>query len=154
MCVLPLFVRRTAGQISAPDRARVACTQRSVAKSRGLPEVLGVIAWHCRYTVLMRGKSGKTGLTGILAVAIAAVPFHSGADPTIETGYNSYGYPGLIEMPVATSRPDGELAFTTSSFAGQTRNTLTFQITPRLSGSFRYSILENDILRAGRLQTN
>lgn len=65
------------------------------------------------------------------------------ADPEIATSYNSYGYPGLIDMPVATSRPDGELAFTTSSFAGQTRNTLTFQIMPRLSGSFRYSVLDN-----------
>jgi len=65
------------------------------------------------------------------------------AEPEIATSYNSYGYPGLIDMPVATSRPDGELAFTSSNFAGQTRNTLTFQITPRLSGSFRYSILEN-----------
>jgi hypothetical protein len=76
------------------------------------------------------------------------------ADPQVETTYNSYGYPGLIDMPVATSRPDAELAITTSSFAGQTRNTLTFQILPRLSGSFRYSILENDIFRAGRLETN
>ena len=63
--------------------------------------------------------------------------------PRIETGYNSYGYPGMIDMPVATSRPDGELAFTISSFAGQTRNTLTFQMLPRLSGSFRYSVLDN-----------
>ena len=64
-------------------------------------------------------------------------------DPAIGTGYNSYGYPGLIDMPVATSRPDGELALTVSSFAGQTRNTLTFQALPRLSASFRYSVLDN-----------
>ncbi|MCA1777524.1 MAG: YjbH domain-containing protein [Loktanella sp.] len=64
-------------------------------------------------------------------------------DPEMGTGYNSYGAPGLIDMPVATSPPDAELAFTTSSFAGQTRNTLTFQMTPRLSGSFRYSVLDD-----------
>ncbi|WP_240611147.1 YjbH domain-containing protein, partial [Oceaniglobus ichthyenteri] len=62
---------------------------------------------------------------------------------TIETGYNTYGYPGLIDMPGAFSRPDAELSFTTSHFRDQTRNTLTFQITPRLSGSFRYSQLYN-----------
>src|SRR6056297_2690080 len=90
----------------------------------------------------------------LLTCACAIAPLPAMADPTVDTTYNSYGYPGLIDMPVASSRPDGELAFTTSSFAGQTRNTLTFQIAPRLSGSFRYSILENDILRAGRLQTN
>ncbi|MBC7131879.1 MAG: YjbH domain-containing protein [Roseovarius sp.] len=69
--------------------------------------------------------------------------------PRIETGYNSYGYPGMIDMPVAHSRPDGELAFSISDFAGQTRNTLTFQLLPRLSGSFRYTRLENFPLSGG-----
>ncbi|MDU8914009.1 YjbH domain-containing protein [Aestuariicoccus sp. MJ-SS9] len=59
----------------------------------------------------------------------------------LETGYNTYGYPGLIDMPAAHARPDGELAFTSSYFQKQLRNTLTFQITPRLSGSFRYANL-------------
>jgi len=57
------------------------------------------------------------------------------------SGYNTYGYPGLIDMPSAYSRPDAELAFTSSHFKKQTRNTLTFQISPRLSGSFRYALL-------------
>lgn len=59
------------------------------------------------------------------------------------SGYNTYGYPGLIDMPTAQSRPDAELAFTTSHFKNQTRNTLTFQILPRLSGSFRYSNIQD-----------
>ena len=42
-------------------------------------------------------------------------------------------------MPGAHSRPDGELSLTMSSFASTTRTTLTFQMTPRLSGSFRYT---------------
>lgn len=63
------------------------------------------------------------------------------ADPSV--GYNTYGYPGLIDMPIANSRPDAELAFTTSHFKNQTRNTITFQITPRFSGSFRYSNIDN-----------
>lgn len=57
--------------------------------------------------------------------------------------YNTYGTPGLIDMPIASSAPDAELAYTFSSFAGQTRNTLTFQASPRLSASFRYSNLGN-----------
>src|SRR6056297_525984 len=82
--------------------------------------------------------------TYTLFVALCAAPSAFADDaPRIETGYNSYGYPGLIDMPVAKSRPDGELAVTVSSFAGQTRNTLTFQGLPRLSGSFRYSVLDN-----------
>jgi len=52
-------------------------------------------------------------------------------------------------MPTAFSRPDAELAFTTSHFSKQTRNTLTFQITPRLSGSLRYSLLYNIRMKAG-----
>ncbi|MEX1235006.1 MAG: YjbH domain-containing protein [Roseovarius sp.] len=86
----------------------------------------------------------------LAAIVLTSIPSYAKSEAAIATGYNSYGYPGLIDMPVATSRPDGELAFTTSSFSGQTRNTLTFQITPRLSGSFRYSILE-DYNRAGTL---
>lgn len=55
---------------------------------------------------------------------------------------NSYGLPGLVDMPSAFTMPDAELAGTVSSFAGHTRGTLSFQITPRLTGSFRYSALE------------
>ncbi len=46
-------------------------------------------------------------------------------------------------MPTAESQPEGELSFSSTYFAGTLRNTLTFQITPRLSGSFRYAIISN-----------
>ena len=46
-------------------------------------------------------------------------------------------------MPTAESAPDATLSVTTSGFGDTTRTTLTFQITPRLSGSFRYSALRN-----------
>lgn len=52
---------------------------------------------------------------------------------------NLFGTPGLIDMPSAESQPDAQLSITAAHFAGTTRNTLTFQITPRLSGSFRYT---------------
>ena len=91
----------------------------------------------------MRGRAGKQVVTTTIAVALCAtLPALAADEGRIGTGYNSYGYPGLIDMPVATSRPDGELAYSISSFAGQTRNTLTFQLLPRLSGSFRYSALD------------
>lgn len=63
------------------------------------------------------------------------------AEPAIQTGYNTYGYSGLIEMPTAHAMPDGELAATSSYSKNTLRNTLTFQIAPRLSGSFRYAML-------------
>lgn len=54
-----------------------------------------------------------------------------------------YGTPGLVEMPTAFSQPDGQFSLTTSHFGGTLRNTLTFQIAPRLSGSFRYSVIQD-----------
>lgn len=81
---------------------------------------------------LIRSVIAVTATGGLLGQVIAE-PFSE---------YNTYGYPGLIDMPSAHSRPDAELAFTSSYFAGQTRNTLTFQIAPRLSGSFRYTNID------------
>ena len=59
------------------------------------------------------------------------------AEPAIQTGYNTYGYSGLIEMPTAHAMPDGELAATSSYSKNTLRNTLTFQIAPRLTAAFR-----------------
>lgn len=61
--------------------------------------------------------------------------------------YSTYGIPGLIDMPMANSAMDAELAFSISSFAGQTRNTLSFQVSPRLSASLQYAALR-DVLGA------
>ncbi|WP_171208060.1 MULTISPECIES: YjbH domain-containing protein [unclassified Ruegeria] len=65
------------------------------------------------------------------------------SEPQIQTTYNTYGYPGLVELPSAHSRPDAELALNFSHFRNTTRTTLTFQVTPRLSGSLRYSALRD-----------
>lgn len=58
---------------------------------------------------------------------------------TMATGRNAYGMPGLIDMPSALSFPDAALSVSTSRFQVESRTALTFQITPRLAGSFRYS---------------
>ncbi|MBS0123642.1 YjbH domain-containing protein [Thetidibacter halocola] len=57
--------------------------------------------------------------------------------------YNLYGVPGLIDMPTSDAAPDATLSSTFGAFGKQLRTTLTFQITPRLSGSFRYSALDD-----------
>lgn len=92
-------------------------------------------------------------IRGHLSSAIAAVAFAlfatgasaqadifgnqpAGPRPTL----NFYGTAGLIDMPSAEVMPDGEFSTTLSYFGGVGRNTLSFQITPRLSGSFRYSV--------------
>ncbi len=58
-------------------------------------------------------------------------------------GFSTYGSPGLVDMPSAFTAPDGVLTFTTSNMTDHTRNTLHFQITPRMSGTFRYAILRD-----------
>ena len=72
---------------------------------------------------------------------VAGLPLVARSDT--QPSYNLYGVPGLIDMPTADAAPDGELAGTISRFGDNTRSTVTFQITPRLSGSFRYSAIGN-----------
>ncbi|WP_157802079.1 YjbH domain-containing protein [Brevirhabdus pacifica] len=71
------------------------------------------------------------------------------ASPAMPVGYTLYGTTGLIDMPSAASAPDAELAATLGQFARSTRATLSFQITERLSGSFRYSYIDNYVLGTG-----
>lgn len=73
----------------------------------------------------------------IASVAVPVLPLW--AEPT----HGSFGTPGLIDMPTAESAADADLSATVSRGAGSTRATLSFQITDRLSGSFRYSKIDN-----------
>lgn len=57
--------------------------------------------------------------------------------------YSLYGTPGLIEMPTARALPDGQMSATVSNLATHTRTSLTFQVTPRLTGTFRYTRMPN-----------
>jgi hypothetical protein len=51
---------------------------------------------------------------------------------------NFYGAAGLIDMPSGEAMPDGLLTATTAHFGPISRSTLSFQITPRMSASFRF----------------
>lgn len=57
----------------------------------------------------------------------------------LPVGYSLYGTPGLIDMPSAMALPDGQFGVTLGGFANQQRGSFTFQISPRLTGTFRYS---------------
>ena len=62
-----------------------------------------------------------------------------------DLSYNLWGVPGLIDTPNARSAPDAEIAATISAFSLQQRGSFSFQLFPRLSGTFRYSgISEED----------
>ncbi|MBS8225354.1 YjbH domain-containing protein [Vannielia litorea] len=53
-----------------------------------------------------------------------------------------FGTPGVLSMPSAEVLKDAEIVASTTAIGGQLRNTFTFQIAPRLTGSFRYSRIE------------
>jgi len=74
--------------------------------------------------------------TVALALAMLAAPAVRAQDPV---GYNLYGAPGLIDMPVGTPGADADFAQTLSYFDGGDKITLSFQMLPRVSGSFRYT---------------
>jgi len=74
---------------------------------------------------------------GSALLAMAPLPLY--AQSTFATTINMYGAPGLIDMPTAEMMPDGELSLTTSNFGKAQKTTLTFQISPRITGSFRYT---------------
>ena len=84
---------------------------------------------------------GKVLALSSLAAALAGV---AAADDFVpQPSLNFMGVTGLIDMPTAEVQSDGDLSTSVSSFAGITRTTLSFQISPRLSGSFRYSSLRD-----------
>lgn len=89
----------------------------------------------CRIPPLRPQIAGAAALLAFLAGAAGAQP--------VESSFNLYGVPGLVDMPTAEVAPDGTLSTTIAHFGGTTRTTLRFQITPRLSGAFRYSSIED-----------
>ena len=88
--------------------------------------------WGLCVVVALLTGSGLPGLADTLGYRLAGP----------RTTLNFYGSAGLIDMPSAQIMPDGEFSTTISHFGGITRNTLSFQITPRLSGAFRYAATE------------
>lgn len=75
----------------------------------------------------------------IFAGAIAPGPVRAEMSPTL----SFYGVPGVIDMPSADAMKDGAISIGLSNFGDETRLTLSFQITPRLSGSFRTTATRN-----------
>ncbi|HSF65241.1 MAG TPA: YjbH domain-containing protein [Paracoccaceae bacterium] len=72
---------------------------------------------------------------GILALlACLSGPLSAETRPTL----NFYGATGLIDMPSGEAQPDGQLSLSTTHFGPISRTTLSFQVTPRLSASFRF----------------
>lgn len=87
----------------------------------------------------MRSRSHLFWLTSF--GVLAASPAGWSQD---RVGLSHYGAPGYLEMPSGFALPDGTLAFSANYMTqGALRTVGTFQITPRLQGSFRYSYLRD-----------
>ena len=86
-----------------------------------------------------------TVLRGLFALTASALGLVAGANTVSaqewRPEYSMYGTVGIIEMPSALSAKDADLSSQISAFEDQTRVSITFQILPRLSGTFRYSII-------------
>lgn len=81
-------------------------------------------------------------------LALSSVSAHAEMRPTL----NFSGVVGLLDMPTGESMPDGTLSITSAHFGPISRTTMSFQITPRLSGSFRYMAVRNfdDVIPAAQ----
>lgn len=87
---------------------------------------------------LLLGEHSQNWLQGLcvsFALATAALPASA-------QQLSTYGTPGLIDLPTADVLDDGELAFSASRFGANQRQAATFQVFPRVYGTFRYIIIE------------
>jgi len=88
----------------------------------------------------MRAERGAPALALACALCLGLPSQAQEAGP----GYSLYGTPGLVDMPTGFAAPDADLATTIAGFRGDLRTTLTFQVAPRLAGSFRYAGLDEN----------
>lgn len=78
---------------------------------------------------------GSVAALGLLAAATS--PWAQ--EGVFRTTLNNYGGSGLLDMPSANQLPDGEFTLSVASHGPVLHTALTFQILPRVQGSFRYS---------------
>lgn len=80
---------------------------------------------------------------GFVGAAVAvAFATSAAAQDEWRTNYTIFGTPGIIDMPSAVAAAEGELAGTIAVFGDTQRATFTFQLLPRLTGSYRYSLID------------
>ena len=98
---------------------------------------------RCRPRGIMRGLARTSTAFAAGATCFLFTSLAEARDRDPIPNFNLYGLTGLIDMPTAEVPSDGTLSLTYSSFGDNARGTLSFQITPRLSGSFRYAGISN-----------
>ncbi len=87
----------------------------------------------------------------VIATVIISWPLAALANNLTTTVTNNFGTPGgLVDMPTAEMAPEGQLSTTVAHYDGTTKTTLSFQVTDRLSTSFRYSAIKGLLPEPGR----
>ena len=86
----------------------------------------------------LRHIAAKLCLAALVMAALAVPALAQTRPSQMRPSLNLNGVTGLIDMPSGEMQPDGYLSLDHGQFGPIARNTLSFQITPRLSGSFRY----------------
>ncbi|AJE45432.1 YjbH domain-containing protein [Celeribacter indicus] len=88
--------------------------------------------------------SAPHALLGVCVLtALGLAPPALAQDVRLSFPVSTFGTPGLIDMPSGEVFEDGTLQISTAFHDGSQRYTMSFQITPRLFGSFRYSIIDD-----------
>jgi hypothetical protein len=80
---------------------------------------------------------------GLCLLAISAQPAVPQEDPWARPVLGFMGVPGILDMPTAHPMRDADLSLSLGVLEQTRRGTLHFQITPRLSGVFRYVNLQD-----------
>ncbi|WGW04630.1 YjbH domain-containing protein [Tropicibacter oceani] len=94
-----------------------------------MPDIFSAVTRH-RARLNGLGLVMASGLAGSAAMA---------QDAPFVPSHNLFGVPGLVDMPTGEVDPDATIAATMAQIGDTRRTTISFQITPRLSGTFRYS---------------
>ncbi|WGW04487.1 YjbH domain-containing protein [Tropicibacter oceani] len=95
---------------------------------------------------ILNRLAGLAGLAVVVTTGAAEAQQNSVWD---RPSLGFMGVPGLIDMPTAHPMRDADLVFSAAVVGKSNRNTLYFQITPRLSGVFRYAVLKDYDLNTG-----
>jgi hypothetical protein len=112
---------------------RTISNRRETNAPRGRQEMSEKFPW----AFAVAGLATAAGLGASLAAFAQAQP------PMPRPSLNLYGTTGLIDMPSAQAQPDGQISLGYSQFGNTTRRNFTFQILPRVSGTLRYSSIDN-----------
>ena len=78
-----------------------------------------------------------------VGLALATLLLPEAALAQMRPTLSFYGVPGMVDMPAATMQADGALSVTSARFGGLGRSALTFQATPEIAATLRYSTVRN-----------